>query len=450
MNFIAFLPLKIFAMQTGELLLALCAALLTGYTVKWLLDKYVLKPKADPAEELEEELETLQEKYSAQMFQKEEDLKMLQDEVKAAEKKNLDLKIEYAKAINHIEKLKANPSEQDENGEALSSSNNVHNEVLLSVKEKIVKQEELIETLQDQLQETAQKKNEFELLYEQSAADLTEYQTRLELMKNEMTESVTMLKEEIKIKEELLKTNEAAVQSASETIASLQQQLSSAQNNNSAEVNTEVERLKNEIEQLQTKLSLSDWEEGSKSGIQTIRMEAEQVTTMIENFKQHLTATLDHTYSYEQLLNKNEKLNGVVDQLLAEKQQVENELLSFKQQLHQNNDGLNQQLQQKEQELKQVQQLLEVAQKETNMEAEQWKQQIELKEKELADVIQEKNNLELTYTSLQQKLSEKEKFSKQMMEVVKEFEDRILQIYPAAELPHAGTIVLENGEMQYR
>ncbi len=449
MNLIELLPLNVFTLQTGELLLTLTAALLTGYAIKLLLDKFVFKQKADPAEELEQEIETLREKYNAQMFKKEEDLKMLQDEVKAAEKRNLDLKIEYAKAINHIEKLKTDPNREGSNGEIPSSTNNIHNEVLLSVKEKIVKQEGLIEELQHQLEEAQLKKREVEFLYEQGLTELADYKTRVEQEKKDIIDSVAKLSGEVSVKEELIKQQETTIQSAEETIVQLWQQLTLAENSNRDEVDTEMEKLKNEIRQLETKLSLADAGDINKTGIATIRNEAEQVTVMIEHFKQHLSATLEQTYSYEQILNKNEKINGVVDQLLAEKQQVENELLSVKQQLHENNAELNKKIEHHEHELKEVQQLFADTRSEAGNQTELLKQQIALKEKELYDAIQEKNNLVLAQESLQQRLDEKEKFSKQMMDVVKEFEGRMLQIYPNADLQHASTVILEDGEIQY-
>jgi hypothetical protein len=450
MSFLQLLPITVFSLQTGELLLTLAVAFFTGYILKILADKFLFKPKADGAEELENEIEELREKYSAQMFKKEEDVKLLQDEVKAAEKKNLDLKIEYAKAINHIEKLKAGPQGSEE--EVLSSTGNIHNEVLLSLKEKIVKQEENIERLQNKLTNAENEQKALQLKYEQQTAALEVYKNNSEKEQNEIAGSVTRLSNEVKEKEELLQEQEQTIESANKTIEQLQQQLSIAQNTGREEADAETYRLKQEIQQLETRLKLADESVGTQAGIDTIRSEAEHITLSIETFKQHLSAALENTYSYEQLLNKNEKLNGVIDQLLTEKQNAENNLQSFKLQLQEEKEGLAEQLRQYDAEIKQTQELLSKTINESKYKEEQLQKQLGLKDKELQDIIHEKNNLQLNLTDSIQKLEEKEKVTKQMIDIVKDFESRILQINPdgnpAKQEPAA--VVLEDGSMQYR
>jgi chromosome segregation ATPase len=450
MTFLQLLPITIFSLQTGELLLTIAVAFLAGYILKALADRYLFKPKVEGAEELESEIEELREKYSAQMFKKEEDVKLLQDEVKAAEKKNLDLKIEYAKAINHIEKLKTSTVEQE--ADNLTPAGNVHNEVLLSLKDKIVKQEELVDELQRQLTELRDEKNELQQQYTQQAGSHEQTQTKLEQEQNELSASVTQLGNKLKEKEELLAKHEQTITSANETIEQLRNQLESTIHAGKEEANAQANRLKQEVEQLETKLQLAGESVDTKAGIEVIRTEAEQITVSIENFKQHLVSALQNTYSYEQLLNKNEKLNEVVDQLLAEKQQAENDLLAFKQQLQTEKDELTAKLQQYEQDMKQTRELLNSTISSKHQHEDQLQKQLAQKEKELQDTIHEKNNLQLNLTSSMQKLAEKEKIAKQMIEIVKEFENRILQISPEKNslLQEKSVVVMEDGTVQYR
>jgi chromosome segregation ATPase len=450
MIFLQLLPITIFSLKTGELLLALAIALFTGYILKVLADRYLFKPKAEGTEELENEIEALREKYSAQMFKKEEDIKLLQDEVKSAEKKNLDLKIEYAKAINHIEKLKTNAAEHG--GEVVSSTANIHNEVLLSLKDKIVTQETLVEQLQQQLASAEDEKNKLQQNYSQQISSYEETKSKLEQRQDELSSSIAQLNSDITEKETLLKSHEQTIISANEKIEQLQNQLTNTIHTNKEEADAQANRLKQEVEQLETKLQLAGESVDTKAGIETIRTEAEHITLSIENFKQHLVSALQNTYSYEQLLNKNEKLNEVVDQLLAEKQQSENEFLAFKQQLQEEKHGLSEQLRQYELEIKQTRELLDSTISSKHQHEEQLKKQISQKDKELQDIIREKNHLQLNLADSMQKLEEKEKVAKQMMDIVKEFENRILQINPDKNLlqQEKTVVVTEDGSVQYR
>ena len=126
---------SIFILHTTELLLTIAGALLSGYLLKLLLDKFWFNSKKDETDELETELVTLQGRFSAEMIKKEAVSKLLQEDVKAAEKKNFDLQIQYAKALNHIEKIKINWHGDDD--EIQFDTDDAGNRILLNLQEKI-------------------------------------------------------------------------------------------------------------------------------------------------------------------------------------------------------------------------------------------------------------------------------------------------------------------------
>lgn len=404
------LPGTIFTLGTNELMVMFAGALLTGFLLKSFFDKVWPRAKKDNTEQLELDLETLQSKFSAEIIKKEEEAKSFQDELKQSENKNFDLQLQYAKALNHIENMKSGLLDDEWNNE--NNNNVTANQVLLNLHSKISHQEESLLHLEQQLAQAEQQRNESGLLYQQEVFAYAEYKKLVQEQQKEEEEIVSKLQAQLREKEEQQKIYEDKIRVFDE--------------------NKSEEFLKQEIQQLQTKLNKQAEEFSAKAAIGSqkeeiaiIRTKAEDVSASIEQFRDHLTAIFRDTYSYEQLLSSNERLNQSINQLQQEKQAAEERLTEF-QHLHQT--MLGSEAEQKE--------FIETLQ-----------QQIAEKSNALEELQQIRNSLQVTVNELTVRLSEKERLSREMIHAMKDIEHRFGGLHESYE---DGAAVMENADMQYR
>jgi hypothetical protein len=141
---------SLFTLRSGELIILIAAATFAGYLVKLILDTFFKKKKSD-SDLLELELESLQQTYNAQMVQKQEAMKILQNQVQAAEQKNFELQVEYAKALHHIEELKVNGALV--NDAETPDYKEMSAGILNTLKEKLNEQDNLTRELQLQIEQ---------------------------------------------------------------------------------------------------------------------------------------------------------------------------------------------------------------------------------------------------------------------------------------------------------
>ncbi|MEQ1799940.1 MAG: hypothetical protein ABL872_18430 [Lacibacter sp.] len=403
------LPGSIFTFSTNELMVVFAGALLTGFLLKSFFDKVWPRTKKDNTEQLELDLETLQSKFSAEIIKKEEEAKSFQEEMKQSEKKNFDLQLQYAKALNHIENMKSGLQDEEWNND--NNNNVTANQVLLNLHNKISQQEENLLHLEQRLAQTEQQRLDTDLLYQQELTAFSDYKKLIEEQQKEEELIVAKLQQQLSEKEEQQKIYEDKIRSFDEnkTEEFLKQEILQLQN-----------KLNNQSEEFTAAATISQKEE-----IAIIRTKADEVSASIEGFRDHLTAIFRDAYSYEQLLSSNERLNQTINQVQQEKEAAEERLTEF-QHLHQSMLG---------------------SEAEQKLFIETLQEQIAEKSNALEELQQIRNGLQVTVNELTIKLSEKERLSREMIHAMKDIEHRFGGMHDQYE---DGAAVMENAEMHYR
>ncbi len=409
MNYLFFLPGTVFTFGTNELMIIFAGALLMGFLLRSFFDKVWPHAKKSNTEQLEQELETLQSKFSAEIIKKEEEANSFRDEMKQSEKKNFDLQLQYAKALNHIEHMKSGV--QEDGWSSDDNSNSTSNQVLQNLHNKISQQEENLLHLEQLLAQTEQQRFDADVLYQQELCAFADYKKLVEEQQKVTEFNVSELQEQVRKYEE--------------------QQKQDADKIRAFEENKSEEFLKQEILQLKNQLSNQSEEltaaaiVSQKEEIGVIRTKAEEVSASIDQFRDHLTGIFRDTYSYEQLLSSNERLNETISQLQQEKQMAEELLIGFQQQ--------HQSVLATEAEQKELIKTLQL--------------QFAEKVNELEDLQQVKDGLQGSVNELTAKLSKKERLSREMIHAMKDIEHRFGGL---SETYEDGAAVMDNTEMNYR
>jgi uncharacterized protein YdcH (DUF465 family)/regulator of replication initiation timing len=208
----------------------------------------------------------------------------------------------------------------------------------------------------------------------------------------------------------------------------------------------EIKQLKQQLNALEYARTANDSILEQKAGITATRVHATQVAEKVEEFRDHLTAILRDTYSYEQLLASNERLNENISRLQSEKrmaeqeivelQQVANEKLKLQQQVELVNTSLEQKKYYWQEKLQEFESSLT-----------QLSKQVEDKEQTIADFVREREELSLQIELLQHKLEEREQLSREMLLAIKDIETRFAHFNHATS---ESAIVTGDGEMKYR
>ena len=188
MGTILWMPCAIYTLHTMELILTVFAALLSGFLMKLLTDQFRNGSKKTESDELQTELETLQNRFSAEMLRKEEAEKLLQDEVKAADMRNVELQVQYAKALHFVEQLRAGATVESHELETEDGRQILHN-----LQDKIARQERSLLELEQQLQQANRSNDELTALYQHAANAEVDLKAAAEKKQNEIEEIALQL-----------------------------------------------------------------------------------------------------------------------------------------------------------------------------------------------------------------------------------------------------------------
>ena len=408
MNFYV-IPGTIYSLNTPELFLTILLALATGYLVKLLFDRYRSKSGINETEELQLELETLQNKFSSEILRKEEAELMLQDELKAAEKRHMELQVQYAKALTHIEQLRQGNVTDGDDVETEAGQ-----QILQNLQDKIARQERSLLELEQQLRNTEQEKLHVNEAYEQLRENSSSKESLVEQFQQDKLKFEEQLQEQLAEAERLKKQFGVELSEARLQVEQLQQQVLLAKTTEREQVlEDEIERLKQQLDTIETTKNVNEDILIQKAGITATRIHAAQVAEKVEEFRDHLTAILRDTYSYEQLLASNERLNENITRLQQEKRMVEEDIVELqqiakeKQELEEQFQSVNSSLEQKETAWKEKLQAFESS-------LTLLSKQVHEKEQAIAEFIREKEELSLQIELLQHKLDEREQLSKEI------------------------------------
>lgn len=424
----------VLSLHTMELLVIIIAALAAGYLLKLFWGQWRSDTAGNEAAAQETAVEVLQNKFSAEIQRREEAEALLQDEIKAAEKRHMDLQVQYAKALTHIEELKQVQIAETETEQEL---------VLHNLQDKIIQQERNLLEVEQKLNQSELQRNAIDHLYREL------------VQKNEANGNVSETeKPDIHQPHQLLaeakSTNDlltAQLEEAQEEIQQLQQQLmDSSASDNEQHLQQQIVQLKEQLQEAVQQQSLSEEMLLQKAGITATRIQASQVAEKVEQFRDHLTAILRDTYSYEQLLASNERLNESIARLQQEKRSTEEELLQLqpmlaeREQLEEQIKKLQDSIRMKEdawmEQTGSLQSGLEVLQ-----------EQVQQKELAIEQLQQTKQQQELLIDELQHKLEERERLSKEMFLVMKDIETRFTHFQTVTDGP---AVINGNGNMQYQ
>ncbi len=427
-----FTAAAVVSLHTMELLVIIIAALAAGYLFKLFWGQWRNDKTGTEAAAHETAVEVLQNKFSAEMQRREEAEALLQDEIKAAEKRHMDLQVQYAKALTHIEELKQAPVADAE-----------QESVLQNLQDKIIQQERNLLEAEQKLHQSEQQRSSIDKLYSELLQKSEEENSNNETEKPDIPQLHQLLAEMKTTNDRLT----AQLEEAQQEIQQLQQQLIySSAGDNDQHLQQQIVQLKEQLQEAVQQQSLSEEMLLQKAGITATRIQASQVAEKVEQFRDHLTAILRDTYSYEQLLASNERLNESIARLQQEKRSTEEELLQLQPMLA---------------ERAQLEEELKTMQENMRMKEDAWmeqtgslqtgltalQEQVQQKEQVIEQLQQTKQQQELLIDELQHKLAERERLSKEMFLVMKDIETRFSHFQTATE---GQTVVNGNGHMQYQ
>ncbi|HTH32554.1 MAG TPA: hypothetical protein VL946_14490 [Lacibacter sp.] len=443
MNTLFVIPGAISSLHSFELFLIIVASLALGYVGKQLFDKYRLRSGSDATEELQLKLDTLQNKFSSEIVRKEEAELLLHDELKAAEKKHMELQVQYAKALTHIEQLRQGKEWDMEDMETEAG-----HQILQNLQDKIARQERSLLELEQQLRSTEKEKLCVDEAYEQLKENNNSKESLVQQFAQERLKYEEQLRDQLAEAERLKVQFGVELSEARFQVEKLQQQKVPAAETTEREqrLEDEVKQLKEQLNNVEAARAINEDILEQKAGITATRLHATQVAEKVEEFRDHLTAILRDTYSYEQLLASNERLNENIARLQTEKRMAEEEILELQEvakeklKLEEQVELVNTSLEQKKSAWKEKLQEFEFS-------LAQLSKQVQEKEQTIGQFIREREELSLQIEMLQHKLDEREQLSREMILAMKDIETRF------AHFNHAtieSAVVTDEGEMQYR
>lgn len=440
MGITLFVPAAIYSLHTTELILTVFAALLTGFLLKMLMGQWRKGAQKNESQELQTELETLQHRFSAEMIRKEEVEKVLEEEIKAGEMRNVELQVQYAKALHFVEMLRSGNGENgDHELETTAGQQILHN-----LQDKITRQERQLLELEQQLGQAVQSRDSINSSYQElynNGEEFNIHVKKIEAEKNELNWQLQQLRRE---NTALQERYESDLQTLKHDLSVRQEQLLELEQKSEAQINNEstLQQLINEL-QTQQKNTNTDELSLQKEGIATIQSSAGVVASSIDQFRDHLTNILRDAYSYEQLLVSHERLQESIQKLQEEMR-------------------LN------EAQLKQLQSEKAELEKQYNHKSEEWKskeesrlnqtmllestllhlrEELTNRENQMEELQVDKNNMETTFAELQQKYAEKERMAREMMTVARDMERKFAHFYKTS---NGETLHQEREEIQLR
>lgn len=442
MNTLFMIPGAISSLHSFELFLIIVASLALGYIGKQMFDKYRLGSGADATEELQLKLETLQNKFSSEILRKEEAELLLHDELKAAEKRHMELQVQYAKALTHIEQLRQGKEWDTEDVETETG-----HQILQNLQDKIARQERSLLELEQQLRNTEKEKLRVDEAFEQLRENNNSKESLVEQFEQDKLKYEEQLREQLAEAERLKIQFGVELSEAKFQVEKLQQQAVLAETTEREQLlEDEIKQLKEQLNNVEAARTINEDILEQKAGITATRIHAAQVAEKVEEFRDHLTAILRDTYSYEQLLASNERLNENITRLQTEKRMAEEEILELQEiareklRLEEQVELVNTSLEQKKSAWKEKLQEFEFSLTELS-------KQVQEKEHTIAEFIREREELSLQIELLQHKLDEREQLSREMILAMKDIETRFAHFNQATR---ESAVVNGEGEMQYQ
>ena len=442
MNTLFVIPGAISSLHSFELFLIIVASLALGYIGKQMFDKYRLRSAPDATEALQHKLDTLQNKFSSEILRKEEAELLLHDELKAAEKRLMELQVQYAKALTHIEQLRQGKEWDTDDMETEAS-----HQILQNLQDKITRQERSLLDLEQQLRNTEKEKLRVNEAFEELKENNSSKQLLAEQFEQDKIRYEDQLKEQLAEAERLKLQFDAELSEARLQVEKLQQQVVIAESTEREQLlEDEIKQLKEQLNNVETSRTINEDILEQKAGITATRIHATQVAEKVEEFRDHLTAILRDTYSYEQLLASNERLNENITRLQTEKRMAEEEIIELQQvakeklRLEEQVEIVNTSLEQKKSAWKEKLQEFEYS-------LAQLSKQVQEKEQAIGQFIREREELCLQIEMLQHKLDEREQLSKEMILAMKDIETRFAHFNHATR---ESAVVNGEGEMQYQ
>ena len=442
MNTFVIIPGAVYSLHSFEIFLIIVAAIASGYAGKLMWDKYRLRSGTGATEELQLELETLQNKFSSEILRKEEAEVLLHDELKAAEKRHMELQVQYAKALTHIEQLR-----QGKESDADDLETEAGHQILQNLQDKIARQERSLLELEQQLRNTEKEKFHLNEAYEQLKENNNSKLSLVEQFERDKLRYEEQLQEQLTEAERLKVQFGVELSEARLQVEKLQQQVVRAEATEREQLlEDEIKQLKEQLNNVEATRTINEDILEQKAGITATRIHATQVAEKVQEFRDHLTAILRDTYSYEQLLASNERLNENITRLQTEKRMAEEEIMELQEvakeklKLQEQVELVNSSLEQKKSAWKEKLQEFEIS-------LAQLSKQVQEKEHTIEQFIREREELSMQIELLQHKLDEREQLSKDMILAMKDIEKRF------AHFSHATTesaVVTGEGEMQYQ
>jgi hypothetical protein len=411
----------IFTLGSTELVALIAAAVIGGYLLKLIVDSFLKKKESD-SDLLETELESLQQTYNVQMVQKQEEIKALSLEIKSAEQKNFDLQVEFAKALQHIETMKT--SGDGTETESISAAHEI-NTTLESLRNRIHEQEQQALELNSLLAEKEAALVHLTNELENKVDAINNYKISIEQTAAENVLKREQLENELQTRELHIQEQQSQLEMVQKELSASKQLLSETKAQYELQSGTDAEELKAEILQLQTKLKLGSQSSSHKIVLEALKIEAGQVHTAMEQFRNYLSGTLIKTDEFEQLINKNEQLHHVIDQLLHEKQELQHTITGTEQRLLSIQKQQEEDTEQHRQQRERMEQLLQSSQEETNNSFATLKEDLNASIRLQQLLEKEKEALANQLQNLQQQALEKEHFMLQLIGTIREFEMRM-------------------------
>lgn len=431
-------------MNIAEMLIIISVMLLAGYLLKMFIDKYILTPKDTKQNEAEYQyqIELLQNKFSAEIIKKDEDIKTMQDELKAMEQKNFNLQVQHAKSLKQLEKSKSGRPGGKEDSK--DQKHNEYDELLAGLREKTLEQEQTIRDLQTQLQETVNAAGLKESTSNESNELIKSLQEKIAVMEREKQEVEQHLHHLQKEKETGRHEFDYTLKTYTGRVTELETQLSKLKQEAETEntrLHAEKAALQNEIAAFHSRLeSAGKTPEPNTDHIRHVRADVEQVASFINNFQQHLNTVLEKTTPYEQVIADNENYKTKLEALEAEKLQVENAAKDELSRIAEEKTKLETKCNKLEMEMTYAQQLIQQLEAEKNTAVSSLQAVTKEKESALYNAEMTQNRLEQTIKSLQIELDEreirmnelaaKENQYREMLHVVKDLENQFLKLHP--------------------
>ncbi|RXK58080.1 hypothetical protein ESA94_18880 [Lacibacter luteus] len=434
MMYLSFTTAAVLSLHAMELVVIISAAITAGYLLKLFWGQLRKDKSLSEEEASETAVEVLQNKFSAEISRREEAETVLQNEIKAAEKRHMDLQVQYAKALTHIEELKQLPETEAVPEQQI---------VLHNLQEKIIQQERNLLEAEQKLRMSEQQRTIIDQQYRELMTQHENEQSAEETEKPAIHQLHQLLAEKQVTNDRLT----AQLEEAQEEIQQLQQQLiNSSASGNEQHLQQQIMQLKEQLKEAAQSQHLSEEMLLQKAGITATRIQASQVAEKVEQFRDHLTAILRDTYSYEQLLASNERLNESIARLQQEKRTAEDEL---------------QQLQPMLAEKEKLEEEVKAAQESMRLKEDAWmeqtgswqssvtvlQEQAQQKEQAIEELLKTKHQQKLLIDELQHKLQERERLSKEMLLVMKDIETRFAHFQTATE---GQPVINGNGHMQYQ